>query len=863
MKPLKLTMSAFGTFAQKTVIDFEEISRDGVFLITGSNGSGKTTIFDAISFALYGETCNAKRRGKKEMHSDFVSIQEKSAVNLKFLHQDQIFLVKRILSFSESGKNPTTKAFLYLKQLNNYCLIEEGTTRVNSKIQEMLRITQGEFNQTVMIAQGEFQQIVNADTKTRMSLFRKLFDTKIYSDFEAKLQEHYNILKDQSDSCQGKITAALDSLQFRPDFQPDVPKNAVCADMYLNALQQQNLYDQKVIADLEIRKKICRDEQESLIRNLTQAEQNNQKLQELSRYQQTLQELQTHAPDMQNQQTQIRKAQDALQISGIEKILLQTERNLSLQKQNQNALQSSLLSQETAFREAEKNLMTANQNAEEIPALIQREFELNQTLPKYQELREAESNEQKYSALVKQLSFQYETESRNYTRIFQDFCLGQAGLLAETLQPGMSCPVCGSQEHPAPAVRHQHTPSKNQLDKAQKSRDDAEKNLNQAAQTCAEYSSRLETLRKENPLLEQHSEQILLQELTVCRRKIQQLQQEQTSAQKAFNQTKSQCDRSAAQLQETKKQIAGLEQDLYGCEQDFQKALQDYQFQNPEDYQNAKLSSGEIRKLEQEIQNFQSRTQKLQALIEKLRKETAGMEFINTENLKIQKSQKDQLYSELESEYRNICLVHNANESTAQKLPAMIEDYHKIYQQLQDYEELYRTTSGTKGSGQAKFKLEAYVQQYYFRRVILQARQRLAILTNQKFDLRCRETAKNNISQSGLELEILDLATNQWRDVSTLSGGESFMLALSLALGLSDIIQERSSGIQIDAMFIDEGFGSLDETSLNQAVELLGKLADGKRLIGVISHVESLISRIDSKIYVTKKATGSEISFSW
>ena len=173
-------------------------------------------------------------------------------------------------------------------------------------------------------------------------------------------------------------------------------------------------------------------------------------------------------------------------------------------------------------------------------------------------------------------------------------------------------------------------------------------------------------------------------------------------------------------------------------------------------------------------------------------------------------------------------------------------------------EKLYKTISGNL-LGQDKITLEAYVQQYYFQRVISYARQRLLFLTDNKFDLRHRKSAKNKTSKSGLDLEILDRATGQWRDVTTLSGGESFMLALSLALGLSDAIQESSGGIQIDAMFIDEGFGTLDETALNQAIALLGKLADGKRLIGVISHVESLINRIDSKIYVTKKANGSEV----
>ncbi|MDE5768301.1 MAG: SMC family ATPase [Oscillospiraceae bacterium] len=862
MKPLKLIMTAFGTFAQETTIDFEEISRNGVFLITGSNGSGKTTIFDAISFALYGKTCNAKRRGNKHMHSDFVPLQEKSRVELEFLHQDQIFLVKRILSFPKSGGTPTPKAFLYQKQCNDYYLMEEGSDYVSGKIQGMLGMTQSEFNQTVMIAQGEFQQIVNADTKTRMSLFRKLFDTKIYSDFELKLQERYKILKDQYEMQRKNMLSILEQTSFREEFQPDAPRDAACAGMYLNALEQQNIYDQRIIAELESEKQICRQAQDALIRNLTQAQQNNRKLQEFSRYQDMFRKLETQIPAIQEKQQQLQQAQNALHVEAEKKLLEDTEIKLSVQKQSRNALHSSLLAQETAFRKAEETLQTANRNAEEIPVLHQREYELNQTLPKYQELRKAEENLRKCSELVQEYRQLCETKNQNYTRIFQDFCLGQAGLLAENLQSGQPCPVCGSREHPAPAVRHQHTPSRDQLDIAKKSRDHAEKKLSDTSQIYIKYSSQLETLRKENPLLKQQSEQVLLQELTDCRQKIRQLQQAQNAAQNAEKQAKSRFDRSTTQLQTAEEQILHLEQELKQRQQKFQDVLEQYHFVSIADYQEAQLSKSDMQKLEQEIQNFQSRSEQCRTLMEKLQKETMGTAWINLEELERQKAQKEQRYAELETEYHNLCFLSSTNQKIAQNLPGLIRNYTEISQKLQDYEELYRTTSGTKGSGQSKFKLEAYVQQYYFRRVILQARQRLAVLTNQKFDLRCRETAKNNVSQSGLELEILDFATNQWRDVSTLSGGESFMLALSLALGLSDIIQESSGGIQIDAMFIDEGFGSLDETSLNQALELLGKLADGKRLIGVISHVESLISRMDSKIYVTKKATGSEISFS-
>jgi len=157
-----------------------------------------------------------------------------------------------------------------------------------------------------------------------------------------------------------------------------------------------------------------------------------------------------------------------------------------------------------------------------------------------------------------------------------------------------------------------------------------------------------------------------------------------------------------------------------------------------------------------------------------------------------------------------------------------------------------------------KVSFETYVQQHYFRQVVAAANKRLTALTDGMFTLRCKNDTRNRMSQTGLDLDVLDRGTGMWRDVSTLSGGESFLASLALALGLSDVVQSQSGGVRIDAMFIDEGFGSLDENALKNAVEQLSRLADGKRLIGVISHVTELSERIDRKIEIRKTLTGSQ-----
>ena len=172
--------------------------------------------------------------------------------------------------------------------------------------------------------------------------------------------------------------------------------------------------------------------------------------------------------------------------------------------------------------------------------------------------------------------------------------------------------------------------------------------------------------------------------------------------------------------------------------------------------------------------------------------------------------------------------------------------------------DLYRTVSGQL-SGKVRFTFEAYVQQYYFKQVVAAANKRLTVLTDGLFTLRCKEEARDRVRQSGLDLDVLDRSTGQWRDVSTLSGGESFLASLALALGLSDVVQAQSGAIRMDAMFIDEGFGTLDDNALRNSLQVLSDLADGKRLIGIISHVHDLEERIEKQIVVSKTLKGSKI----
>ena len=220
---------------------------------------------------------------------------------------------------------------------------------------------------------------------------------------------------------------------------------------------------------------------------------------------------------------------------------------------------------------------------------------------------------------------------------------------------------------------------------------------------------------------------------------------------------------------------------------------------------------------------------------------------------------------ELEEIRKEYMKLHNTNERNREIRDNLKRNFEKNSGLQKQYEivgNLSKTANGNL-SGSAKLDFETYIQRQYFRQIIRAANKRLVRMTSGEFILQCRDVEKlGSQGQAGLDLDVYHMATDTVRDVKTLSGGESFMAALSMALGLSDIVQNTAGAIHLDTMFIDEGFGSLDDVSRDQAIRVLNDLADKDRLIGIISHVNELKEQIDHKLVVKKNEKGSSVSWS-
>ena len=337
-------------------------------------------------------------------------------------------------------------------------------------------------------------------------------------------------------------------------------------------------------------------------------------------------------------------------------------------------------------------------------------------------------------------------------------------------------------------------------------------------------------------------------------------QQEIDAAQSAYQTLDKQKDTAQGTVDSVNKQLATLETNLRKQTEAFEQKRAENGFEDDPSYQLAKRTNEEIEQLERDIKAFDEQMRTLTDQIKDLEfklKDQSPIDLTELQNRKAAALEQKKKAEDAERVMIRKLALHEPTLKDIQEANASIQKKREKWQIIQD---LYTCCAGiAAGNPRAKLTFEAYVQQYYFRFVVAAANKRLSRLTDGMFTLRVMREAANRVSQSGLDLEVLDKSTGQARSVSTLSGGESFLASLALALGLSDAVQSQSGQIRMDAMFIDEGFGTLDENTLRSSIDVLLELADGKRLVGIISHVHELEERIEKQIIVTKTPNGSTV----
>lgn len=924
MKPLKLTMSAFGSYAGKNVIDFTG-QQQGIFLITGDTGAGKTTIFDAITYALYNQTSGGERNGNM-MRSQYARPETETYVELEFLYRGQTYRVRRnpdykITKTLKNGKIREQKVPHSVElTLPDGTVFPEKKNATDAKIIEILGLTADQFSQIVMIAQGDFLKLLYTKSDERKMIFSKLFRTDIYW----KIQENLRRKSMEMDERIQENDRAFEQEKSRiiplPESE-ELPLDELVErlrERLKDALKEQNLRRANV---------------EELNKKITKYEEINKLFRSLEKIRQTGKELEARQAESKERRQQIENARKA------DKVLVAEQQNLRQQQEVEQSAQAIAKMTETLANDQEmfESLKTQLQESEakqkrEAADIQKKMLALEQSFPSYEALQNARSEEQQakkvwedlgktseesfhkkeagiaalkeqqkqQEQVVEQTKKNWEQTSlgasesaKHYEHMYEAFLKEQAGILAENLSAGCPCPVCGSTVHPDPAKLSDHAVTELEVEQAKKTRAAAEEKRDLAY--AAFEAEKTEKQKLAQAVEKEEADFVLAQ--TIAKQQRKEAEQNYVSLQKIAEQIREKLVYPS--FAEAKKQYAAMQKALAAAEQEIErkrqkvselaeamntlkgqklaeeenqktakklavktekeyaKLLEKSGFVSEETYHLAILPERSRSKLEREEKEYESQCLRQQSEQKLLEKQVSGKTYTDTTELNEQLKAEKQALKEAEKTYMELHTAYENDRSVLQNCAVYLEKGKKLESEDQVIKSLSKTANGRLSSS-AKIDFETYIQRQYFKQIIHEANKRLLTMSNHQFILKLKEEANTGRkTNEGLDLSVYSLVTDSERDVKTLSGGESFLAALAMALGLSDIVERSAGAIHPDMMFIDEGFGSLDAQSRQQAIEVLAELAGDSRMVGIISHVTELKEQIDRKLVVSRTDKGS------
>ena len=919
MKPIYLVINSFGPYAEKVEIDFEQFGTNGLYLVTGETGSGKTSIFDAITFALFGsasgQTRNKNFKTSLHLRSDFAKEQEDSFVELTFVCRGETYKIYRTTtkevtkSRGEGMKTVTEKVELTLPTGK----ILSSSDEVKDEIQKLLGIDENQFSQIVMLAQGEFLKLLNAETKDREDIFRKIFETDIYKNFQNAILDKANAIKYKKEEKEKSVNQYINQIDCSDDsglYELKTKDNAVfSSENILNLLKEQNDSDKKELDNIT-------EEKNALQKTLDEKNITLGKATEIEKARKSLKETELKIPvaeeNVKNKENILALAKKdepkqkelLTKIDGIEKELSKydeyektekalktTEKNLkeeteSLNKEKENfekeknenkENKEKLKNYDSVETDIEKNKNETEKNGETINNLNELKKQLTDLNKTKNKLTEAQEKQQESGNIFKE-------KSDNYNNLYTTYLNEQAGIIAENLKDGEKCPVCGSTKHPCPAKKTVENISKELVDASLEEMNTAKTNFDKQSTETTKIKTQAE--EKEENLLNSAKKifkKITLEtlpdkikeELQNAQKKEHELQKKQDSlktkkeekdtilnAIEAFEKNE---NTRRAKIDDMQTKINQLTQEKTAKETSLQEIKKQISFSDKASAENAKNNyqkehdeiAKKIEKANNEKVQAVNELEKLNGQILILKERIKDKKEVDIEKMQNEIDELKNKTEKLSENYDKIHSRYDSNNKLFDNIQKSFKEFSKIQEEYEILSPLSNTANG-KLSGQRKITFEQYIQTHYFDMIIEAANKRFRKISNNQFEL-CRKEDVNKSGQKSLDLNVMDYYTGKKRSVKTLSGGESFKAALSLSLGLSDIVQNQAGGIQLETMFIDEGFGSLDDESLSQALTVLSDLSNDNRLIGIISHVSELKNRIDRKIIVTKTKQGSKV----
>ena len=926
MRPIKLVLSAFGPYASKIELDLSKLGENGVYLITGDTGAGKTTIFDAITFALFGKP-SGDIRDVKTLRSEYAKEEIETYVELDFVYHDEEYHIYRRPEYTYTHVQKNGEVKQRSKATDAYLILPNGErivkpTEVTKQVEQLLGMKRDQFRQIAMIAQGSFLEILNADTKERGRLFEKVFMTSKYS-----------VLMDRLNQMAKESYLALNDAKLRlQQIISDVRVPDILQEQYAQTLETFAMNDIQPVYDLldeiiarskESTEKLQKQKaqiQNQLQKSRKEETEKTKQLQDLLSLEKLLKEkpVKEEKANLYAERVKNDGEKYHIQIDALKKEQVQIEHELpeyeSLTKfstklaeiRKQVSIISKDLETKTNFKRQldedialkQKEAHTLTDSELSLNKVILKEEEIEKKISAFHHASMIQSNYQNaVNALKEKTQLLQESTDRKvilqkqYDDAQISYFANQAGLLALRLTKGEPCPVCGSLEHPRPASHSNKLVTEEEINQYKKKVDQAEKEYQITSKACADASLKMNALQNELELvlksvteetvsfedvqlfIDEHTVQLKKEEKEISTRikqlqqqskryqelqkMIPQLQQKLTAISEEVSQNQIAQTKLSVEYEQLQKQVQEITTKLkYTSETEAKnrismitKQILEYQQQINRLESESKLAMDELVYVSAQIDMLKG---KVSSSIDEIPNQQNQLKILQTEIENLQVQQEEILKC-----IHNTEMYESDAQDTKRKIVSESDAYQIKLSRYSSLKELADVAMGNGRSSKEKITLQEYVQIAYLDRMIHKANERYLSMSNQQYQLVRSAGTKDKRSHEALDLDVIDFSNGSIRPVSSLSGGESFIASLALALGMSDEIQSQAGGIQIDTMFIDEGFGTLDQDSLNNAIQTLTNLSGENRLVGIISHVKELKERIHKGIIVTKDLHGS------
>ena len=913
MRPLTLTMSAFGPYAGTETVDFERLGESGLYLITGDTGAGKTTIFDAITFALYGKPSGQTREAAM-LRSKYADEQTRTRVVLRFLNGGKEYTVKRALACLR----PRKRGEGYTEDPPYAELAMPDGTRENRSLQAVtdrvtgiLGISREQFCQIAMIAQGDFLKILLEDTGKRQQHFREIFRTQIYDLFQNALKDEAAEVRNQRDQQKKSTQIYISRIRCAENdplmFQVEKAKQGdMLTEDVIGLLEQLTEQDRHARREIDREAKSNADRLGEVNRIIGKAEEQRKAREGREKAGSALNERQTAQAVLKKalEEQETRQPETEQKIAEAERLADEMKEYDELEQQRQDfrrieaELQrkgKEIECQNTAcenLKAAAEQLKAERdrlkQAGQDSAALAQREERARNRLKILLDMKNRLAELARMETRLREAQKTYEAEragseaarklADDLRRAFND---EQAGILAEELKEGTPCPVCGAVTHPRLAVKSEGAPDEAEVKKAEDKAREAQKKETAAGAKAGELKGASENAKHEIAGIaegifgnwdETETPKQLGERLEETEKELQEL----TAAAAAEK-------RRADRLAELDQMIPQKEEDLGKRIQELGRSREGYQAEKGRQegrgkaiaekaaklrYPDKAAAGAAKNRLEDEIRDRKKALKtaqdalkecddaiaRLKGQIEQADRLLKEAEEIDEAAAVAEKTELEKIGDGIKKRQQETAVRLSTNEGVIRDISASSEALAALDQKWQWVSALSDTANGRLKGDRLMF--ETWIQMSFFDRILHRANVHLMQMSGGKYDLVRREEALDGRSQTGLDLDVLDHMNGRTRSVKTLSGGESFIASLSLALGLSEEIQASAGGIRLDTMFVDEGFGSLDEDTLQQAMRALNSLSENNRLIGIISHVAELRRTIDRQIIVRKVRTG-------